>query len=840
MMENNRNQSTLENIALVIFSMLVPIIVFLLNYVIAGPMIQGDEGSYLANAAAIAGFHNDMASSYHAGYSILIAPAFWIADTPNEAWMFVKAINALLLACITLLLWQISRRLAPEIDLKLRLGAVALVTFYPMWVVMTGYSFAQIAFVPFFLLVTLMFINAVRGGATSWALLGVATGFLYWIHPTGIATLIGISFSSAYIAWSRGRWRLFLALLLSIAVMIIAYRYGITPWLHDRMTMSGAPANIHYPGVERLLSPLLTFDGLQEVVARIGGHIFYLSIGTVGLFWLGLISLITKAHKAKKNVWNDEVLGYRALAVFLVLSLSGTLALSVLLFSSTPEAQRLDHWMYGRYVEGVIAPVLLIGALSFSSWRVCLLSIPIAVIGAVLLAMNFNDYTHVARFNISAFWQDFWLREQGLWAWLVSGCLLVGLAGALPRRWGVFLIFVVFIYSNYLQITWHKTALYNAAKKWQSALTVREQFSPGTCVGFDHSGINSYQRHVFWFDYAFQLFDYQLMRMSVTRWLEECDGPLFSYDKDLDEQGYDVYPLALSSNDGPILWVKGRPSTDDVYPINVAERSPALARTLESGWHDLERSHVWSRESAQLRLPVPENCRSGVCSVKLKFSAYGASQNRPVIVNIREIGPKTAFAQSLTIHTSAPQDVTLPLNASSPIQLVSIGIPDAVSPNVLQGTPDTRVLGVALFAIELIRTEKGIIQSGFSTDTPTQVGVARSSQMHSFGQQGFLLFGPYRPLKAGRYRLVVRGEGTVTDTAWVDVASQKGTVQHARFPLSSTSDGNKGVLAEGMVTMESPVKDVEVRVFVGGQDVVRLDGYELVPENLDETKDIND
>jgi hypothetical protein len=840
MLNSIQAQKIREIVVFAIISVLVGIAVFFLNYAIQGPMIQGDEGSYLANAAAIAGFHNDMASSYNAGYSILIAPAFWVADTPTEAWMFVKAINALLLACITLLLWMISRRLAPKVDLKARLAAVVLVTLYPMWVVMSGYSFAQIAFVAVFLLVTLVFMNAVHGGVVAWILLGIASGFLYWGHPTAVATLIAISISSAYIAWVRGRWSLLLTLLLSIAVMIIAYRDGIVPWLHDRMTISGSPANLHYPGIKRLLSTFLTFDGLQEVVARIGGHIFYLSIGTVGLIWLGLISLIAKAHKIKKHVWNDEVLGYRALAVFLVLSLTGTLVLSALFFSSAQGAQRLDHWMYGRYVEGVIAPILLIGTLSFSLWRVSLWSIPIAIFGAVLLAMNFNDYTNVARFNISAFWQDFWLREQGLWAWLVSGCVLVGVAGALPRRWGIFLIFAIFVYSNYLQIKWHKAASDNAAMRWESALSVRKTFLPGTCVGFDYSGIDSYQKHVFWFDFAFQLFDYKLMRMSVDRWLEKCGGPLFSYDKDLDEQGYDVYPLALSPYGGPTLWLKGRPSTDDVYPMSVSERSPGLARTLGSGWYDLERKHVWSKESAQLRLPVPETCRSGECSVELKFSVYGASQNRPVIVNIREIGPKSAFSQALTIQTSARQNLILPLDPSSPIYRLSITIPDAVSPKVLQGKSDARVLGIALYMIELVRDEKGIYRSGFSTDTPTQVGVVHSSQLHSDGKPGFLLFGPYRPLNAGGYRLIVRGEGTVTDTAWVDVVSQKGKVQHARFPLSSTSDGNKGVLAEGEVTLESPVKDVEVRVFVGEQDVVRLDGYELAPENLDETRDIND
>ena len=130
-------------------------------------------------------------------------------------------------------------------------------------------------------------------------------------------------------------------------------------------------------------------------------------------------------------------------------------------------------------------------------------------------------------------------------------------------------------------------------------------------------------------------------------------------------------------------------------------------------------------------------------------------------------------------------------------------------------------------------------QRTFTEKTPSQVGIIKNGQLISEGKQGVLLFGPYRPLNPGVYRLVVRGEGTVTDTAWVDVVSQKGEVPHARFPLSSTDDVNTGVLVDGRVTLESPAKDVEVRVFVGTQDVVRLNGYELVMENLDEMRNFN-
>jgi len=125
-------------------------------------------------------------------------------------------------------------------------------------------------------------------------------------------------------------------------------------------------------------------------------------------------------------------------------------------------------------------------------------------------------------------------------------------------------------------------------------------------------------------------------------------------------------------------------------------------------------------------------------------------------------------------------------------------------------------------------------QQSFSESTPSRVGTVKNGQLVSDGRRGFLLFGPYQPLDAGRYRLVVYGEGSVVDTAWVDVVSEKGTVQHAKFPLSSTGDQGKGVLAEGLVTLAAPVQDVEVRVFVGEQDVICLEGYELVPEISDE------
>ncbi|KJR46147.1 hypothetical protein UF75_3470 [Desulfosporosinus sp. I2] len=109
-----------------------------------------------------------------------------------------------------------------------------------------------------------------------------------------------------------------------------------------------------------------------------------------------------------------------------------------------------------------------------------------------------------------------------------------------------------------------------------------------------------------------------------------------------------------------------------------------------------------------------------------------------------------------------------------------------------------------------------------------QVGRVEKGVMVTTGQTGFLAYGPYQHLNAGRYRLTVKGEASAVKNTWVDVVSHKGARQHAKFPLSTAGNGSAGVLATGEVSLESSFDDLEVRVYVNASDVVRLDGYELV------------
>ena len=128
------------------------------------------------------------------------------------------------------------------------------------------------------------------------------------------------------------------------------------------MDISGAGPVKHYPGLSKIVASLMTISGIREIMTRIGGQFFYLTIGTVGLIWLGLFTLTGTALQKSTSQEGGLEFRERGVAIFAWLSLIGIIVLPTLMWVTYADdvTNRLDQWMYGRYVEGVIAPILLI------------------------------------------------------------------------------------------------------------------------------------------------------------------------------------------------------------------------------------------------------------------------------------------------------------------------------------------------------------------------------------------------------------------------------------------------------------------------------------------------
>lgn len=139
------------------------------------------------------------------------------------------------------------------------------------------------------------------------------------------------------------------------------------------------------------------------------------------------------------------------------------------------------------------------------------------------------------------------------------------------------------------------------------------------------------------------------------------------------------------------------------YPLTANISADQFGLVYRQGWHLPEHTHVWSSESAQLLLPVPQHCDGNDCLARLQLSAFGVSPERPVDVIVKTQTREETWRNERLINQPGLFSVDVPLApGQSAWQEVTIEVPQAISPRALRGDPDSRVLGVSLQAIELL------------------------------------------------------------------------------------------------------------------------------------------
>jgi hypothetical protein len=121
------------------------------------------------------------------------------------------------------------------------------------------------------------------------------------------------------------------------------------------------------------------------------------------------------------------------------------------------------------------------------------------------------------------------------------------------------------------------------------------------------------------------------------------------------------------------------------------------------------------------------------------------------------------------------------------------------------------------------------IEAAKLAELPSRVGSVKQGRFISDGRRGFLLFGPYAPMESGNYRLLVFGGAQAPGSSWTDVVSDRGRTVHARFALADPPPNASDALLAGRVKLNSPVNDLEVRIFVDEDARIQIEGYRLEP-----------
>lgn len=109
----------------------------------------------------------------------------------------------------------------------------------------------------------------------------------------------------------------------------------------------------------------------------------------------------------------------------------------------------------------------------------------------------------------------------------------------------------------------------------------------------------------------------------------------------------------------------------------------------------------------------------------------------------------------------------------------------------------------------------------------TQVGRRHRCRIESTGESGWLVFGPYLPLPAGRYRLIAfGGHKNLTGTEFIDLGSDGSRRTHSHVMLEPDGESWR---VNVQVDLLAPISDFEVRLWVNAGSELWLDGIELVP-----------
>ncbi|MFW5996638.1 MAG: hypothetical protein ACOCQP_01355 [Lentisphaeria bacterium] len=513
----------------------------LANISYTGPTVLNDEIGYLANAALIAGYEIDGASKYHAGYSVLLAPLFRIFSEPLNIWRAAMVFNASIWALSFLLLSRILKTILPEYDKKQIFFALLISALYPAWITMSGYVFSTTAFVFVYLLSVLTFLHWKPGKIWTIVPHAVAVGYLFWIHPIGLAVCVASFITVSCVSLREKKYAPILVNFAVLMLFVLFYLQFVEGWLEILATPEkNIPPHKDYPEPKKIVSGLFAFDYWLEAATKAAGQISYLIISSFGFILFGFIASIKKSVQLKNDSKNNTLI-LNSAYLYLALSLMGAIAMGVMFFS-LGNSTRIDQWIYGRYAEMVVLPLLALGYLSFRNKKVLLIAAALAIVTGLLLN-NIVDLEIVNMpINTPAFWSQNVVLVDNYFYWMLAGSVVMILIvfimehGNWAKKLGLAIIAIVFLFTIVNQFLIHQVRLTLYGNPFELSEVIRHNYPPGTYIGFDTKELDHVRedtkRHKYHL-HLFHLYDYKYRRMSPDEWLDNCDGPYLTFDSDL-------------------------------------------------------------------------------------------------------------------------------------------------------------------------------------------------------------------------------------------------------------------------------------------------------------------
>ena len=357
-----------------------------------GPVLYSDALGYLGNARFLAGGAQptfDGSFAYAAGYSLLLVPIYWVTERSEIVWTIALALNVALSVSIMWPASWLGRHLF-GLGRRPALLVAAAVSLTPALILQPGRIWTEALFPLVFLTSSAFVLAMFRTNRSLYALAsGGLVGYLVFIHGRGMAVAASFAVVLVIAAATRRLAVRPMVIAFTAAAAVIAGDLVMRSYLSERLwSAASTPDNA---GAASRIIASFSPSNLADTLSTGLGHLWYVATVSFGLAVVGVVALVWLIGRFEP--FADSGDGQRLTALFALLAVAGVAALSAGLL---PEVNRVDHRVYGRYLEGVSPLLILAGAASlvrarraWGVWAIGSLAIPAA--GLILIVWRGSD-----------------------------------------------------------------------------------------------------------------------------------------------------------------------------------------------------------------------------------------------------------------------------------------------------------------------------------------------------------------------------------------------------------------------------------------------------------------
>lgn len=337
-----------------------------------GPIIMPDETGYWAAGAYFAGLDWQgimrLSPYYGIGYGFLLAPLIALFREPMTVYHAAIIENVL----FWILSYWVLRYLAKTLFPKAGKTYIDLVCFaaisFPAYLYNTQTTYVESSVVLLFLVVCAILISvSKKASCLKIVFLGICTIFLFLLHQRTIGVAIALVMVMVPLLLNRKVKPIHvLVFLITLAIavggaMLIKNNVIINVYQNS----SHAEYNDFSQQTSKIIE-MFSPEGFFKLVMNCIGRVMYLGAASLlfvywGVFYIGRdVVYGLGLKKSYKQGEENSIVQYGEIKLFLLLCVLASIGISAI---SMLDGNRLDHVIYGRYSEYVIAPVIMIALL---------------------------------------------------------------------------------------------------------------------------------------------------------------------------------------------------------------------------------------------------------------------------------------------------------------------------------------------------------------------------------------------------------------------------------------------------------------------------------------------